>query len=247
VGSNRSIEDLIAHEVVHQWFGNDVTEKSFAHLWLSEGFATYLAHYYIFQRYGRDSFVKRMKEDREEIIRFSKRWNRPVVDSVSAPMDLLNVNSYQRGSWILHRLHIISGPETFRKIIQKYFNTYKGGNANTSDFRKIAEEVTGNDLSAFFNLWAYQPLILKMEADWSYKNNSVSMNIISNLKLLRNAVLQMKLRLKYPDGRIYDEQILIPAEGLKDYQIQSPYGVPAEIILDPETELLFEGKIRKKG
>ncbi|HEY0059288.1 MAG TPA: M1 family metallopeptidase, partial [Flavisolibacter sp.] len=52
VTGTRASEDLIAHEIVHQWFGNTATEKNFAHLWLSEGFATYLTNVYIEAKYG---------------------------------------------------------------------------------------------------------------------------------------------------------------------------------------------------
>src|SRR5438105_6839577 len=51
---NRSIGDLLAHEIAHQWFGDMATEKSFAHLWLSEGFATYMSDIYLQSRYGTD-------------------------------------------------------------------------------------------------------------------------------------------------------------------------------------------------
>jgi aminopeptidase N len=51
------VEDLLAHEIAHQWFGDMVSEKSFAHLWLSEGFATYFTDLYFEKKYGKDSAV----------------------------------------------------------------------------------------------------------------------------------------------------------------------------------------------
>ena len=59
-------ESLMAHEITHQWFGDMATEKSFAHLWLSEGFATYFTHIYIESKYGTDSLNKEMQRDRNE-------------------------------------------------------------------------------------------------------------------------------------------------------------------------------------
>lgn len=61
VNGYRGEERLIAHEIVHQWFGNMATEKSFAHFWLSEGFATYLTHIYLESKYGMDSLKKQMQ------------------------------------------------------------------------------------------------------------------------------------------------------------------------------------------
>ena len=85
--SSQSVEGLFAHEITHQWFGDMASEKSFPHLWLSEGFATYLTHIYMESKYGTDSMNKEMQIDRKQIIAFVKKSNRPVVDSVSALMN----------------------------------------------------------------------------------------------------------------------------------------------------------------
>lgn len=55
---NKSLDDIIAHEIAHQWFGDMVSEKNFSHLWLSEGFATYFANVYLGLKYGEDSLKK---------------------------------------------------------------------------------------------------------------------------------------------------------------------------------------------
>lgn len=81
VTGQRGEEGLFAHEIVHQWFGDMATEKSFAHLWLSEGFATYLTHIYMESKYGSDSLANRLKEDRLSVLGFVKESKRPVVDS----------------------------------------------------------------------------------------------------------------------------------------------------------------------
>lgn len=63
VSGEANDESLLAHEIVHQWFGDMATEKSFAHLWLSEGFATYLTHLFIDSKYGTDSLNSEMKKN----------------------------------------------------------------------------------------------------------------------------------------------------------------------------------------
>src|SRR6476661_627563 len=55
-----TLDALFAHEIAHQWFGNSACEADWQHLWLSEGFATYMAHLYLENKYGVDSFNKRM-------------------------------------------------------------------------------------------------------------------------------------------------------------------------------------------
>ena len=100
----KAMEDILAHEIAHQWFGDMASEKNFSHLWLSEGFATYFEDMYLGARYGPDSMNKKLIEDRKAVIIFADHSNRPVVDSVSPLLSLLNANSYQKGSWVLHML-----------------------------------------------------------------------------------------------------------------------------------------------
>ena len=64
----RASEALIAHEIVHQWFGNSATEKDWCHLWLSEGFATYLTNVYFEQTKGVSAFRDRLKKNEKRLL-----------------------------------------------------------------------------------------------------------------------------------------------------------------------------------
>ncbi|MDB5207395.1 MAG: family metallopeptidase, partial [Flavisolibacter sp.] len=142
VTGDRSSEDLMAHEIAHQWFGDMASEKSFAHVWLSEGFATYFTNLYWKAKYGKDAMIRRLQKDREEVILFAKTSTHAVVDSTKDLMSLLNANSYQKGGWVLHMLRSEVGDTTFQKIIQSYYNQYKGSNADTRDFEAVAEKIS---------------------------------------------------------------------------------------------------------
>ncbi len=155
-GTRRS-ESLLVHEISHQWFGDMATEKNFSHLWLSEGFATYFTILYLQDRYGNDTATAMLKQDRDEVIAFARGSNKPVVDTTSDYMQLLDANSYQKGGWVLHMLHHQLGDSAFWKSIQLYYATYAGKTADTEDLEKIFEKVTGKDLHQFFQQWLYQP------------------------------------------------------------------------------------------
>ena len=166
VTGERDSEDLLAHEIAHQWFGNMATEKSFDHLWLSEGFATYLTNIYLENKYGVDSMNQRLEDDREEILEFATKHKHPVVDSICSNMELLNANSYQKGGWVLHMLRNEVGDIKFREIIRTYYERFKGKNAGTRDFEQVAERVSDKELTWFFDQWLYRAGIpeLKMES-----------------------------------------------------------------------------------
>jgi aminopeptidase N len=104
---NRNVGlQLIAHETVHQWFGDAVTPRRWQDLWLSEGFASYFAPLYLRHSEGDSAFRAAMRRIRDQIVADEVVATRPVVDTVGAktPLTLLNANSYQKGAFVLHML-----------------------------------------------------------------------------------------------------------------------------------------------
>lgn len=158
VGS-KYIEELLAHEIAHQWFGDAVTETDWEHVWISEGFATYMTLLYMEHKYGVDTLKAELKDDRKKVIAFEQKRNTPIVDTTAKGdyTQLLNANSYQKGGWVLHMLRRQVGDSTFWKGIRSYYATYGGRNANTDDFRQVMEKTSGRDLGDFFRQWLYTP------------------------------------------------------------------------------------------
>ncbi|MGD0753417.1 MAG: M1 family metallopeptidase [Bacteroidales bacterium] len=150
-------EDLMAHEIAHQWFGNSVTENDWHHIWLSEGFATYLTAVYQEKTYGKEKLDETMKSARDRVIGYYLRSPRPVVDTtITDLMKLLNANSYQKGAWVLHMLRRELGDELFWKGMRLYYEDYKNKNALTSDFQKAMEKVSNKNLGNFFKQWLFE-------------------------------------------------------------------------------------------
>ncbi len=154
VKGDGSMESLIAHEIAHQWFGNSASESDWPHLWLSEGFATYFTNLYLEHEYGIERMQEQLIKDRNRVIRFSRNTNTPVIDTISTDlMYLLNPNSYQKGSWVLHMLRNKIGDQPFQKGIREYYRKYAYANASSNDFKVCMEKASGQDLTSFFNQW----------------------------------------------------------------------------------------------
>src|SRR5205814_8467865 len=84
-------EDLLAHETAHQWFGDAVTEREWAHVWLSEGFATYFAALDLRRSTGDSAFRTEMRRTRDQILNTPMCAERPVIDTTQTNlMALLN-------------------------------------------------------------------------------------------------------------------------------------------------------------
>ena len=75
---------------------------------------------------------------------------------------------YQKGGWALHLLRGQIGTENFWAGIREYYRRYRDGNASTAEFRKVMEEVSGQDLGWFFQQWVYRAGSPAVEGGWKY-------------------------------------------------------------------------------
>ena len=97
-----------------------------------------------------------MSSDRERVLRSSGRNSGPVIDTtITNLISLLSVNSYQKGSWVLHMLRYKVGDKNFWNGMRLYYTRYRNGNALTDDFRKCMEETSDRNLEEFFHQWLY--------------------------------------------------------------------------------------------
>src|SRR6266849_562342 len=108
------IETVVAHEIAHQWFGDSVTESTWADLWLSEGFATYFAGLFVEKYDGQDAFREYMRNAAQRYFRYEQQKYTPIHDTTTVElMALLNPNNYEKGAWVLHMLRRQLGDDAF--------------------------------------------------------------------------------------------------------------------------------------
>ena len=118
------IEDVVAHEIAHQWFGDSVTESTWADLWLSEGFATYFSGLFIEEHEGEEAFQQYLKRAADTAFDYEQKNRIPIHDRDTQDLfKLLNGNNYQKGAWVLHMLRSMLGDEAFFQGIQKLLST----------------------------------------------------------------------------------------------------------------------------
>jgi aminopeptidase N len=240
VTGNKDHEPLIAHEIVHQWFGNSASELSWHHIWLSEGFATYLTNLYIEDQLGEEAFRERMLSEKNRVIGFYKRSPVPIVNTaVKDYNQLLNPNSYQKGGWVLHMLRHKFGKETFWKGVRLYYDRYKFSNALTKDFQEVMEEVSGEDLSAFFEQWIFKPGQPALNHKWKQEKNKLWFTITQTQKG-DPFFFPLEIELKMEDGSSTIQALNIKGSN-ESFDIKVK-GKVSEVIIDPGMKLLFEAK-----
>ena len=151
-------DGLIAHETAHQWFGDAVTEREWAHLWLSEGFATFFAALWAQHSRGDSTYARELETMRDQVLRAKIAATHAVIDSIEAdPNRLLNENSYQKGGLVLHMLREELGDSAFFSGLRLYFAARRHGNALTQDVQAAFESASGRPLGWFFDQWLRRP------------------------------------------------------------------------------------------
>lgn len=153
---DRDSDGIIAHELAHQWWGDLVTCRDWAHIWLNEGFASYAEALWDEHRNGEDAYAYNMFQKAGSAISGGKK--RPVVDRrYSTPMSMFDSRAYPKGAWILHMLRRQVGDEEFFKGVREYGSAHRLQSAETADFRRTMERVTGRNLERFFYDWTERP------------------------------------------------------------------------------------------
>ena len=229
--AGRDDEELQAHEIGHQWFGDAATEKSWKNLWLSEGFATYMTNCYLEHKYGDDTLKKRQTADRNKAIHFESKRLAPVIDSTQTELtELLDPNSYEKGGWVLHMLRRKLGDSLFWKGIRAYYARYDGFNANTDDLRHEFEKVSGLDLKPFFTQWLFTAGHPDIDFGWHYDADKKVLNITIIQK--QNELYTFPLEYMV-DGKLYEADVTNKETSLSIPQT----GRPAAIKLDPNVNL----------
>ncbi|MDZ7262931.1 MAG: M1 family aminopeptidase [candidate division KSB1 bacterium] len=150
-------DELVAHELAHQWFGNLVTCRSWTHLWLNEGFATYAE--VLYQEFGHgladaQHAIHDLQKTYFELV--DPKFPQPIVyEAFLHPDDLFNHLTYQKAALVLHMLRNVIGDSLFFASLKTYLQHYAFGVATTADFQQVVSEVSRQNLDWFFDQWLF--------------------------------------------------------------------------------------------
>jgi aminopeptidase N len=142
----------LAHELAHQWFGDDVAVRRMRDVWLSEGFATYAAWLWTEHTGGRTA----QASFDASYAREGTFWDNTVFDP-GVENQYQSATVYTRGAMTLHALRGKIGDDAFFRTLKAYTKTFGGAVASTDDLISIAERESEQRLDDFFDVWLYEP------------------------------------------------------------------------------------------
>ncbi|HRE39989.1 MAG TPA: M1 family aminopeptidase [Ignavibacteria bacterium] len=233
---------IVAHELVHQWFGDKITPDTWSDIWLNEGFATYGASLFLEHYRGKEFF----KWDILATMNAAKRAKGSIY--IEKPVDVSYIfngdRTYAKSSIVLHMLRGITGDSIFFKTLYEYSNdtaiAYK--NAKTEDFIKIAERVSNLDLKYFFDQWIYGENFPTYKYDLETEAINNNFLVTFNLEVIGNTEISpgyfrmpVDIKFKFQDG---DTTIKIFNKFQKETFVFELNSNPIEVLIDPDNWVL---------
>ena len=143
------IDGLLFHETAHEWWGNSVTAKDPAHVWIHEGMAVYSEAMFIEQELGYNVMIDFMRKKR----RFQNIS--PIVGPENENYWAFG-DSYNKGAWAMHTLrHVVNNDNLWWDTIKTFAKEYAKSNVNTKDFISHVENKTKMRLNYFFDQYFF--------------------------------------------------------------------------------------------
>ena len=226
---------IVAHEMLHHWFGDYVTCESWSNLTLNEGFANYAEYLWLEHKYGRDEADHHRIQEIQGYLYQASQVMHPLIDfSYANNESMFDAHSYNKGGLVLHMLRELVGDEAFYSALNLYLKEHAFSAVEVHDLRLAFEETTGLDLNWFFNQWylsAGHPVI-DFDYEWMESQNlSINIHQIQD-KALPTFRIPTSVEIYYEDGST-ERQPLVIEQRNQTLNLKTS-SKPTLVVLDPD-------------
>jgi aminopeptidase N len=213
IPSDMNWDYIIIHETGHEYFGNSLSCKDHAEMWLHESFTTYMEALYVEQTMSYPDAVRYLTGQRRQIYNVN-----PMVGPLNVNFDAwVGSDIYYKGAWMLHTLRsTMNDDKLFFSILKQFYNKYKYGFATTQDFINEVNNSTKKDYTPFFHQYLYKAKIPTFEYHIESKRNDKE--TILHYRW-RDVVDNFTLNLKV--GNPTDYKIINPTQQWQKIKIKS--------------------------
>ena len=233
-------QGLIAHELAHQWFGDLVTCKDWANVWLNEGFATYYEKLYENHKNGRDHFLYGMLQSAKGVVGQTNQTTPMVRRDYKTPEEQFNYLAYPKGSWILHMLRAEVGESVYRRAIKTYLERHQFQNVTTEDLKAVFEELSSRSFDQFFDQYVYHAghPDLNVTYGWDERAKLAKVTVQQTQRVSEDVMLfnvPLTIRFKGKSGQ--KDRVITVKEKAEDFYFALPEA-PEIVRIDPDLNLL---------
>ncbi|MGV3539968.1 MAG: M1 family aminopeptidase [Rufibacter sp.] len=234
---------LTAHELGHQWWGDEITCAGWSHIWLNEGFASYCEYLAIEHHLPAEKMNWLNKSA-------SRALEQPtgkvfVEDSTNVARIFQADLSYRKGAMVLHMLRHALGDEVFFKVLRAYREAYRFKVASTRDFQHVVEQVSGKSFQYFFDQWVYGEGFPLFEISWAQQGNNLVLQSqqVGSSSATPFFKTEIELLLKSSGGNTL--VVVQQNQPIEKFFFKVP-GVIQDIVVDPNQWLLEQTRSVKR-
>jgi aminopeptidase N len=219
-------DGLVAHELAHQWWGDMITMKSWQDIWLNEGFASYSEALFVEHRDGKAAYRDYMRS-------MDRAFTGSVfVRDTTSASGIFNITVYDKGAWVLHTLRNEIGDSTFFRLLKSYAADprFRFGNASTSDFKNLAEQISGKELDWFFEQWVYREGRPVLRYGWKWEGENL---LLRMQQIQEGASYRLSFGLAAIAGQDTFRFAFEHAGGFQEYQFAAAKRID-RVLIDPD-------------
>jgi hypothetical protein len=242
-GPTDLVHGLYAHEIAHQWWGNQVSWGSGDDEWLSESFAEYASGIFVKELQGVKRFIQQLDRWKMEAKQADKEGPIAAANDLGGPnaLDRRTQLLYAKGPYVLHMLRVQLDDEMYVKIMKSLQNNYKNQKITSEIFVREVNRVSGKDYTSFFDQWFWGTGIPTFRYSWRTEKQPdgkflivvhVSQDDKANLKKV-----MMPVHIHFKDKTVPQYKPIVEAE--QDLKILSPID-PKDVTLDDDRTLLAD-------
>ncbi len=175
---DESNELIVAHELIHHWFGNLVTCESWANLTMNEGFANYGEYLWFEHAYGTDEADLHRRGELNGYLTSTFRGVHDLIHfEYNDKEDMFDSHSYNKGGLVLHMLRNYLGDDAFYASLNNYLTKNAYTSVEAHNLRLAVEEVSGKDWNWFFNQWYFEAGHPILEIKYEYDEFAAKTNV----------------------------------------------------------------------
>ncbi len=229
-------EDLISHELAHQWWGDMITCDTFHHIWLNEGFAVWCEAYWKEQTAGFGTYQAYMD---------GAAYYGPGTIYVENPDDFGSIFdwnlSYNKASWVVHMVRGVLDDTDFFAGLDNYRALYEYDSATTEEFRDALEAVSGVDLDAFFQQWIYGEYFPVYRYSWSTSGGGSILDLVVEQIQTNTGLFTMPIDVRVTTSTDIFDFTVQNSLASQAYQLPlPPTGEVQSVVLDPDDWILCQ-------
>lgn len=242
--TDENFDWIISHELVHQWFGDLVTCKSWPYVSMNESFANYGEYLWSEYKYGEEAAALVRLAELDDYFSEASNYRAPIIrHRYNYAGDLFDAHSYSKGGLVIHMLRNELGDDLFFEGIGIYLKKFKYQNVELSDLRKVFEDLSGKDLHYFFEQWFERPGHPQLKIKYGEMEGNILDIEINQIQKEDPFRIPLKLRYLYQDRNAFDTVIVISQKSTNvKLELDAMGGT---LIADPDHDLLIEVSIKK--